>query len=70
MQARFLLLTTLLIMSVAHAADEPEPPSLEFLEFLELLGEEGTQDEMVDLLIAAESKSVSDLPEAGANDDE
>jgi hypothetical protein len=70
MQARYLLLTTLLLMSAAYAADDAEPLSLEFLEFLELLGDEGAQDEMVDLLIAAESKSASDLPEAGANDDE
>jgi hypothetical protein len=70
MRARFLLLTALLATSLAYAADDPEPLTLEFLEFLELLGEEGTQDEMVDLLIAAEGKSASDLPEAGANDDE
>jgi hypothetical protein len=70
MRASFLLLMIVLITSVAYAADDPEPLSLEFLEFLELIGEEGAQDEMVDLLIAAEGKSVSDLPEAGANDDE
>jgi hypothetical protein len=63
-------LAALLIVSVAYAADDPEPLSLEFLEFLELLGAEGAQDEMVDLLIAAEGKAVPDLPEAGANDDE
>ena len=62
-------LLALTVSMQAYAADEPAPLSLEFLEFLELLGDGGVQDEMVELLMAAEGMPEG-APEAGADDNE
>jgi hypothetical protein len=60
-----ILLLILVIATGAFAADKPEPLSLEFLDFL---GENGEQDEMLELLIEAEGAPDPGRPEAGAEE--